>query len=116
MNPHEPPNFEGDFDLGDGFSYSFHCWKPDRRLNPQYEGIPDVERMGATIFRDGEVVAAITFDLPEVRRIPGVRTDHLWRLVSVSPLHVEPSLQMYDRRTHEPSHHGFIRNGRWVWA
>lgn len=106
-------NMRGDTDLGHGFSFSFTSWQPNRELNPQYEGIPDVEKCGVLIFKDGEAVSSIYFDTPEVRRIPGTR--HFWRLVSLDPLHVEPSLQMYDKAG-KPSHHGFIRGGQWSYA
>lgn len=37
-----------------------------------------------------------------------------WTLVSLDPLHVEPSVQT-TCQNHAP-HHGFIREGRWVPA
>lgn len=40
---------EYDIDLGDGHLLKFFCWAPDRDLNPQYEGIADVEKFGALI-------------------------------------------------------------------
>jgi hypothetical protein len=36
----------------------------------------------------------------------------VWQLVSLDPLHVEPSVQCH---TH-PEHHGWIRDGRWEFA
>jgi hypothetical protein len=106
----------GDFDLGSGFSYSFFSWKPERDLNPQYDGIPDVEKAGITIWKDGELVGSCHFDTPEVRRVPGLHSGHWWKLLSLDPLHIEPSIQMYDQKTRKPSHHGFIRGGKWVQA
>lgn len=105
---------QGDFDLGCGFTYSFFGWTPDRELNPQYEGIADVEKAGINIWKDGELVDSCAFNTPEVNAIPGMR-DVKWQLVCLDPLHIEPSIQMYgdDRK---PTHHGFIRGGRWIQA
>jgi hypothetical protein len=51
-----------------------------------------------------ECCGSVTFDVPEAEGISGPR----WRLVSLEPLHIEPSILC---RT--CGHHGFIRNGRW---
>lgn len=123
-------------DLGSGFFYSFFQWAPDRELNPQYEGIPDIPKAGIMIWRvmerepgmrpydaeedpdEGHVwtaVAAPWFDTEETRLIPGAKT--AWELHSLDPLHIEPSIQMYDRKTGKvPTFHGWIRDGRWVPA
>jgi len=47
---------------------------------------------------------SVTFDVPEAEGISGPR----WTLVSLDPLHIEPSVLC--RRC---GWHGFIRNGRW---
>lgn len=105
-------------DLGHGFSYSFVGWHPDRDLNPQYEGIPDVDRAGIIIWCDGQAVGGPMFDLPEVRAIPGLKDRNFWTVESWDPLTISPSIQMYEYRDgqHVPSHHGFIREGKWVPA
>lgn len=108
--------FVGSIDLGSGFSCDITGWHPDRELNPQYEGIPDVEQMGLIIYREGSGVGHVYFDLPEVRAT-GVKGP-FWTLVSLDPLHIEPSIQMYEYKDgeHVPSYHGFIRNGKWESA
>lgn len=103
-------------DLGMGFSYTYFSWDPDRALNPQYGGIPSVERAGIILWHSGEVVGAVWFDLPEVRAIPGEKK--MWLVVSFDPLHLEPSIQTYKIEARKngqlvPEHHGFIRRGRW---
>lgn len=35
-----------------------------------------------------------------------------WKLESLNPLHVEPSIEMTCHK--HPKHHGHIRNGQWV--
>lgn len=107
-------------DIGEGFSYTFFGWDPDRDLNPQYDGIPSIEKAGVVIFKDGAGVASCTFDTPETQGHP-VRQDRpVWQLLSLEPLHIEPSIQMYlydkDKKELVKSHHGYIRNGRWVNA
>lgn len=99
-------------DLGYGFSYTFFVWSPDRELNPQYAGIPDIDPAGVLIWRGETVVAGPWFDMPAVRR---VHKGPVWQLVSLNPLHIEPSIQMYDP-PNVPSYHGFIRDGRWIPA
>lgn len=99
-------------DLGDGHAYLFAQWAPDRDLNPQYVGIPDVERYAAIVKHatpTGEpCMGGITFDSEVARRIdPGKPT---WTVESWEPLTVSPSLLC------DCGDHGFIRNGRWVRA
>lgn len=36
-------------DLGDDHFLTFTRWAPDRELNPQYDGMSDVEKYGAII-------------------------------------------------------------------
>ena len=85
-------------------------WAPDRELNPQYEGIPDIPWCGLTIEHNnpqGEACSGhITFDLPGTERWP----NHKWQVVSFDPLHVEPSILC------DCGDHGFIRNGQWEAA
>ena len=109
-------------DLGSGFSYSFFQWAPDRDLNPQYDGIADIDKAGIIIWKDGERVAACHFDIPgnqELNRrqqAAGHKPYPLWTLMSLEPLHLEPSIQMYSKADNKPTYHGFIRDGRWVSA
>jgi len=100
-------------DLGDGHVLHWTCWAPDRELNPQYEGLPDVERFGAFITNPtadgGTCTSAITFDTPQARQLVPERA--LWQVESWEPLTVSPSLLCPDC-----GDHGFIREGRWVRA
>lgn len=105
---------EGDIDIGDEHFIRYFQWAPDRDLNPQYEGIPDVPKAGVIITHRSQdqsrewCAAAVNFDLPEMRQIAPKRV--YWELVSLEPLHVEPSIRC------DCGDHGFIRDGRWVSA
>lgn len=118
-------------DLGHGFYYSFTSWSPDRKLNPQYEGMPDIDPVGIIIWRleprqpdqviDEDApegfswtgVAYCYFDTPEIAAVAG--DSPRWTLHNLDPLHLEPSIQMYDfpDGVQTPSYHGHIRGGRW---
>lgn len=120
-------------DLGEGFSYKFFQWDVNRRLNPQCRGVPAVAKAGVLIYgaphdaaspdAEHEPLGACWFNIPEVMAIPGSDTLTTWELVSLDPLHIEPSVQMYwyditrpeDQRL-VPWHHGWIHYGRWSWA
>lgn len=100
-------------DMGHGVTLRFVQWAPDRKLNPRWVDIPDVERYGARITHpraDGsECDGFVTFDGEVQRRIePDVPK---WTVTSWEPLTLEPSVLC--RRC---GHHGFIRNGKWVPA
>lgn len=113
-------------DLGHDHSFVFTCWEPDRELNPQYDGIPDVEHFGAIIFhtnpRTGRPCSgAVTFDGPTQQHLDPDRPK--WQLVSLTPLHIEPSVlccwiesESDGGDGQECADHGFIRDGRWVPA
>lgn len=98
-------------DLGHDHIANFTSWAPDRDLNPQYDGIPDVERFGLTVTHPHKVTGkpcagGITFD-GEVQRRLNMPDRALWRVESWEPLTVSPSLLCMC------GDHGFIRNGRW---
>ena len=101
-------------DLGDGHWYRFTVWDPDVELNPQYAGrsLP-VDPCGAQVAHprpDGQpCMSGITFDLPELAGAFDGRPK--WQVVSLAPLHVEPSLLC-----RACGDHGWIRDGRWVRA
>lgn len=100
-------------DLGDDHAIQFAQWAPDRDLNPQYEGIPDVERYAAMVKHltpTGEsCTGAITFDGEVARQIePGKGR---WTVESWEPLTLSPSLLC-----RECGDHGFVRRGKWVRA
>lgn len=102
-------------DLGHGHTLWFFGWYPDRALNPQYAGMPNVERAGASIShpRADDISrtcsGAVTFDLPETSHLAA--DDHRWRVVSWDPLTIEPSVLC-----RICGDHGYIREGRWVPA
>lgn len=99
-------------DIGHDVAITWFSWSPDRDLNPQYEGTPDISPMGVTVWHkrpdNGEHCGgAVPFDLPGVaERLPG---RPLWQVVSLDPLHVEPSVLC-----RACGHHGWIRGGAWV--
>jgi hypothetical protein len=98
-----------DLDLGDDHGLQFFGWAPDRTLNPQYEGIPDVERAGAIVWhidqRTGEEHAgSVQFDTAAPLSGPK------WTVESWEPLTISPSVLC------SCGDHGFIREGRWVRA
>ena len=102
----------GWIDLGDGHALRYSRWSPDRDLNPQYEGIPDVERYAAIVRHtspSGEpCMGGITFDGEVSRQIePGKA---VWTVESWDPPSFSPSLLC------SCGDHGFIRQGRWVRA
>lgn len=49
----------------------------------------------------------VVFDVPEAEGLGGPR----WQLLSLDPLHIEPSVLCRGC-----GHHGFVRDGRWVPA
>jgi hypothetical protein len=59
--------------------------------NGAYEDIP-------------ECMGGITFNIPEAANLTGPK----WDLVSLDPIHVEPSVLC------DCGDHGWIRNGKWV--
>lgn len=105
-------------DLGSGFFYTFFIWDPDRKLNPQYKDVPRVDPAGILIWRriDDKMraIGAVNFDIPVMRQVAPKQT--YWDLISLNPLHIEPSIQMYESDGKTPSYHGWIREGKWVSA
>jgi uncharacterized protein DUF6527 len=101
-----------EIDLGSGYWFSWVSWKPDRALNPQFEGIPDVERYGI-IIRCPHGEGAVVFDSEVARKID--RDHPRWIVESWEPLTIAPSIQR--RRAPDGTGcecHGFIRGGRWI--
>lgn len=90
-------------------------WSPDRRLNPQYEGIPDIKPCGLIITHEDGCKSSITFDVPGAAEI--FAKYDLWQVISLDPIHVEPSIMRQGAKNGtDHDHHGFIRAGRWVAA
>lgn len=102
-----------DIDLGHGHTLTYMGWYPDRELNPQDRGLPDVERYAALIEHvapNGEPCASAATFAGEVQAQiePNKPT---WTVESWEPLTLSPSLLC--RRCGD---HGFIRAGKWVTA
>jgi hypothetical protein len=128
-------------DLGDGVYFRWLAFAPDRNLNPQYAHLPDNDRTGIIVghFHPEGVCAAhrdlnwqlnggcntdpelctnrceggVLFDTPENHR--GTSDPPLWQVISLDPLHIEPSILMTPGKG-GCGLHGFIRDGRWVPA
>lgn len=105
-------------DLGNGYSASWARWSPDRKLNPQYAHIPDIEHCSLLITCPHGNSGGITIDSPEAREVFKEHTE-FWTLLSVNPIHVEPSIQFMeyvDGNRVPGCCHGWIRDGKWVNA
>lgn len=104
---------EYDIDLGNNHWIKFYGWHPDRDINPQYDGIPDIERCGAQVAhknKEGDWCASgIHFDTEDVRKV--FSPTSLWQVISWEPLTLSPSLLCM-----RCGDHGFIRDGKWVIA
>jgi hypothetical protein len=101
-----------DIDLGHDHQLWFFGWHPDRDLNPQYDGMPDVEKSGATVRHrtptGEECRSAVTFDIAPLNQLRAQGA--AWQVESWEPLTISPSLLCHC------GDHGFIREGRWVPA
>lgn len=100
-------------DLGDGHTAQWEGWYPDRELNPQHAGIPDVEKWGLVIYHKNpagqDCAGFVTLDGEVQRRVEPNRTNR-WTVESLDPLTLSPSVLC------SCGDHGFIRDGRWVRA
>lgn len=98
-------------DLGHDHFLRFTAWKPDRNLNPQFDGIPDVEKCGAIIDhphkKDGsQCSGSILFKVDGLEKV--FQDRHCWTVESWEPLTLSPSIQC------ACGDHGFIKAGRWI--
>lgn len=101
-----------DLDLGNGYYLKFFSWSPDRKLNPQYKGIPSIKKLGAHILCPHGNAGGIFFNQTNPVYDDVFKDQNWWDLKSWNPLHIEPSIQFLS-----PSCcHGFIRGGKWVNA
>lgn len=108
-------------DLGDGRTLRWVQWSPDRELNPQYDGIPDIGKAAGIIRHPlrpeddqahcrerGYCEGAIHPDTPEVRQVMSPHA--LWQVESWEPLTLSPSILCHC------GEHGYINQGKWVSA
>lgn len=93
-------------DLGLGHILRFTKWAPDRALNPQYDGVPDIDPVGATIEHGNGCGGSLLFDLPGVRTLFPNRP--VWNVESMNPLTISPSVLCMC------GDHGYVRDGKWV--
>jgi hypothetical protein len=101
-----------EIDIGHGHFIKYFGWHPDRDINPQYDGIPDIEKVCVNVRHsapDGsKCISSANFDTPEIRKLFG---DHVWKVESWEPLTLSPSLLCM-----RCGDHGFIRDGKWIKA
>lgn len=97
-------------DLGSGHTLRYLSWSPDRELNPQYEGIADIERIGAIVDTGNGCESGVYFDVPGVREVIGPDRP-VWTMECWDPLTLSPSLLCK-----LCNDHGHIRNGLWIPA
>ncbi|MFD6294520.1 hypothetical protein ACFWFU_06915 [Streptomyces sp. NPDC060235] len=100
-------------DLGNGHTLQFLGWHPDRELNPQVAGVPDVDRYAAVIEHPapsgGTCAGGVTFDSDVARFVEPHK--QMWTVDSWEPLTLSPSVLCL-----RCGDHGFVRDGRWVVA
>lgn len=104
-------------DLGFAHTAEWTVWSPDRELNPQFEGLADVDPAGVIITHPrpdgaGQCKSAVSFEPSQAHKDRwGGPARHYWQVESLDPLTISPSVLC---RT--CGDHGFIRAGRWVSA
>lgn len=103
-------------DLGWGRKLEFFPFKPSeaiRRLRPQYDDVPDIDRYGAHITHeteDGEgCKTTIFFDTPEGRKVPDTYLRQFVPLQEAAPLSAGPIACRCGAA-------GSIVDGKWVTA
>lgn len=101
-----------DLDLENGYYLKFTMWQPDRELNPQYRGVPDIERIGAILRCPHGNRGGLMFKQADPVYEGIFKDRNWWDVVSWEPLTINPSIQLL-----APSCcHGYIREGKWVNA
>lgn len=104
-------------DLGNGYTAQWLRWSPDRRLNPQYAQIADIDHAVLEVKCPHGRSGALHPDTIQVREV--FPNGPYWNLLSLHPLHLEPSIQYmkYENGNHVPACcHGHIREGKWINA
>lgn len=103
------------YDLGNGYSFEFLRWSPDRELNPQYDGLPDAEKICILIScphgNNGCCHLKQKSHQADYERIFG-NSANWWDVQVWEPLTMSPSIQFLTPKCC----HGYIRQGRWVDA
>jgi hypothetical protein len=105
------PDSKSPFDLGEGFSFRFASWEPDRSIpanNERYKEIPDAKRICIILTcphgKDG------VCHLYRGKAYTEIFKGATWWSVEVEePLTLSPSIDT-------GCCHGYIRQGRWVDA
>lgn len=117
-------------DLGHGHFLRYTGWHPERDLNPQYDNVADIDKIGAILdhplgsgptdeayretygrYRErGWCSSHVMFDLPNIERVIGP-TSPRWTVEVWEPLTISPSV-----RCLICGDHGHVRGGRWVPA
>lgn len=109
---YDPCAKPGAIELGHDHRLVFTCWKPDRDINPQYNDLPDIDKVGAIVShpradgKPGKCWSSITFRSPTADRVFPEHT--MWDVLQEEPLTVSPSILC-----RECGDHGFIRGGQW---
>jgi hypothetical protein len=105
--------WEGSVDIGHDHWLKYSCWKPNRALNPQYDGVPDVEKFAVMVWHkttDGRWCVSGCNLAGDVQR--KIEPNHpAWQVDCWEPLTLSPSILCLTCRDH-----GFIREGKWVTA
>jgi len=98
-------------DISDDHYIQFTTWKPDRKLNPQYKDLPDLDPCGLIMYHktpEGkECSGSIMFE-SDVAKIV-FSNQPVWTVESLEPLTLSPSLLCVACKDH-----GYIREGKWV--
>ena len=110
-----------EIDLGHGHTLRWTVWHPDRELNPQYEGLPDLDKCTAILKHPtrpddpwkhcqklGYCQGSFTPENEVTRQL--FLAQALWQMESEDPLTVSPSILCHC------GDHGFIQGGVWVLA
>lgn len=124
MSDYKDEAWERSEDIGNGVRIRYLGWHPDRELNPQYVGVPDIDKYGIIVshlHQDGSVCEGfVTFNTQQSRTLNNIsaKAGHarrpLWEVHSWDPLHIEPSVSVKGGPDGAECLHGFIREGRWV--
>ncbi len=102
-------------DMDDGLWYAWMQWSPDRELNPQYEGIPDVKHFALIFYHPtpdgGFHEASLTVKGPVQEKLSPDKPK--WDVIQMEPLTLSPSI-LCTAEKGGCGAHGHIREGKWV--